>query len=403
MDINDTLLHPYDVYSDMQEEIKRNLGDSYPNMHKIQIDRNLSNTRFIFDSTPDVTYEFFKDRTIPYYKRRVIEEEYEDYMSVRNNLMSKRDLNYYEILCTGFGIDPKKYQDHMQEILSLDIRSYSKASTEGLSELEKTYFLRRREAYKKECEELGIEPLTNTNVIELLINYDEKGKTEINEKLIDRTKFGKRIMRSLMERSGAYFNGYDISHLLFSGKNRASNIYNTGSRQVIVSHIPLVQNVLTADADLSFLHEIRKIAEVTDKGTGLELYKDKTYKTFNSMRLEHKAKEDERFYGIHHIFAVPRDGKELSEEELLLPLIADFLERNSSTIDSIAITSDVPKLETTFGYEARELGKGLNTLSRGLTEFGMQPDTIKSGVIREKVLKMEQCKRTTKGFDLEEK
>ena len=151
-----------EVIKDLTPELEKKYIAEYGKQHEELIKHRIRNMILIPESTPNITYDFFKHYKgdcIPYN----IEIEALDYKKVEEELLEKLLQNMYVVICETLKIDPHKYKDEIMEIVRLpffccssDFQSiYSdeiiKVEIKGLDILKETYLTK--------LINLGIKPL----------------------------------------------------------------------------------------------------------------------------------------------------------------------------------------------------------------------------------------------------
>ena len=365
-------MYPNEVLEDNMPYLEGIYQEDYGRKFTSTIKRRIDNTLYVFDSDPVVTMNFFKDREKEIHDEdflRRIYREYDNYIKIKDMVHNMLRKKYYHILSSYFSVLPYPVRE---DILDLDIEAYSYQNIHKVKFGNDLETIRRQEDYCKECDKLGVKPLTNPRHIHLLLNEKEKLYNQENKLVIKNSRWGRRIIRA-MKKYYPIITLDDIVTLLEKeyAAYTANLLDNNGIPSARIMYFPLLRNLGARNLDGIFYHENRHVIESTEGGSGLHIFRGKYYRFMNEIRTEKNSLLDKECFSDDFLWStdkVPDEYYNLYAE--LFPYAVNFFEENREFLNYCAITGDFKTLEAKFGAKNLiEFEQFLNEMAKKLKKF----------------------------------
>ena len=354
------LLNPYNTIEELKNRIKYLYLDSYGDTHKDLIEKRLDNTIFIFESDPKITKKFISENMDKIKDNRLLiktEIEYLDYIKEEKKI--EKNINQVFANYIKSIIYTDSYTD-IEKVFNIDFDSYNIENNILLDKTDtpdyiKEKIIKRRNEYKIQCLEAGIQPITDIETIEKISRY--KNSLELYKKieLIKNTIWGKKIKKRILNNSNFNISELDLANILYDKENSATTcVVKDDNDYKTICYIPLYKNIYKSSLDKILLHELRHVIETNENGSGISRYLKNKYNLLNEIRTEINAKDDFNKTRENIIFS--KNEEELpSIYEVLIPNTNDFFEENKKVLNILAITNNVEKLEELYGRDELKL------------------------------------------------
>lgn len=329
MDEFERILNPAQALEDKREQLLDYYASQYGEENRSLIRKRNDKIIYIFESTPDINYEFLcdnQDKITNWEEFEEVEEEAIDYCKKRKILESKEQHDIYTLFCNYHNISYQQNMSKIEPILSLiDNIDLPK--------------------YEIECSSLGIRPLKNKEIINELIKKKQKIIQMKKMKLIEKSLWGRHLQQTFLE------NGLNIDSKLLA---KIINSELTGICYTISSFtfvcIPIIERYQQfGSIDRIFLHENRHAIESgQDYMIGLT-DKEKRLMMINEIRTEKHAIEDNQ--NLPTIFSKKVTNPNVVDYELLFKLCKDLFEEYKYLFDQCAFENNINNLDKAFNIE----------------------------------------------------
>ncbi len=367
------IINPISTLASVKRKLINSYKEDYGKKYKSSIISKLDNIIYIFDSLPTDTYTFINNN-----KNSLSDEEYfniqkecQDYILIKQELEKKLTYQSYLAFCKYFEFNYQEHQADMEQIIQLPIIAFSSVFNHISSDEDELITfsfddkLQILQAdYFKECSNLHINPLTDLDKIDALLNELSNLTIQSEMELLTKSLFGKRKMRELKNACRASL-PLDFLHLIFYGTEACCISCTTDTHECIFVYVPLMKLFnRKANIDNNILHELRHAVEANSRHIGLcSIDNQQAYSAFNELRTQIHANEDlER---VPFIFSRTTTPGTASLYDSLIPLIESFNSNYRYLIDNASFTNCITILSTLFGSSFDELnGSLLNILSR---------------------------------------
>ena len=360
--MNSKSIEQFIYAKEIMEDIKKTLIpyyiSQYGTKNKDLIEQRMKNTFYLISSTPDLIYKELKDSGSFFKSQGDYDNmitEYLDYIEVNRQLEKDKITKIRSLLCKEYSVSETTINKKDIPIERLFLNSFSSSMIALLNSpcaaddmKDEVHKLQKR--YFKQCNNLGCEPITDTNIIDSILNKIKTLNTDYQVNLLKRTLWGQRLYKYFIENNG-FTEGYikstnqeDLFYRMlqqdiFIQSGQMQCVYFTSKKndEVYIRNnwicFPMLEN-MNFDLNHNFYHEMRHAVE----NGGIDF---KKYNFINELRTDKHALEDD--IALPKIFN--NDGKCKSIYLPLLPLTDGLFDDFESFFDSIAISNNVNKLE----------------------------------------------------------
>lgn len=340
MELVDRIMHPLDVLKEYRGQLLKLYSEDYGKSTLPLLKRRSKHICYLFDATPDLTYEFYLQHQKDFSDSHIVDRivlEYNDYCLKKNELDHENKKQIYSVMCEALAISEDAYYSKLDEIVSLPIESYAFSNMEfvGSSILE-----HQQEEYIEKCEKLGIHPITDSTLINDILNYKKRVQFICNVILLESTLFGNRILDELKQvNSGVDFT--DIAKCLFNEES-INLCYHSYGPVITIVHCPFIKDLTRniVNLDQIFLHENRHAIE------GSFSEKFSIYKIFNEIRIDKHAILDNQRMNVIFQKGIPSFS---SEYQKLFSYTGDLFEEYGYLFDQYILEGNMGFVEQIFG------------------------------------------------------
>lgn len=352
-----SIMQPNEAISDLKKALLEVYKESYGEEYAFLINNRMNNFTYIFDSNPIETMAFILEEYDTINDKRLInfyEDEYYDYCRKKNKIERKSNLSLAKYIAHFLGINYNRKL--YSELLDLDISSFNYENCNIVNNPEsspelKEEVLKRQKAYLKKCQELGINPLTNSTYINIIEQEKAKTKEMVNIYLLKNTKWGKRIIKKIHSLNH-YISIEDINRIL-SIKKTASTSHVLGDDRKSfagIMYFPIIHNLNIKSIDRVFLHENRHVIESSNNSCGVHPHVGRKYLLINELHTEDNALQDAgKIPCIWSNSSFADESYSVYEE--MLPYTFDFFTKNRDLINYYAICGNIKEFEERFGQD----------------------------------------------------
>lgn len=360
--MNSKSIEQFIYAKEIMEDIKKTLIpyyiSQYGTKNKDLIEQRMRHTFYLISSTPDLIYNELKDSS-SYFKSQSDYDnmitEYLDYIEVNRELEKEKITKLRSLLCKEYGVLESTINKKDIPIEKLFLNSFSssmiallKSPYTGFDTKDEIHKLQLR--YFKQCNNLGCEPIIETNIIDSILNKIKTLDVDYQVILLKRTLWGQRLYKYFIENNG-FTEGYikstnqeDLFYRMlqqdvFLPSGQMQCVYFTSKINNEIEKVtnwicfPMLEN-MNFDLNHNFYHEMRHAVE--NGGIGF-----KKYNFINELRTDKHALDDNT--ALPKIFNT--DGKCKSIYVPLLPLTDGLFDNFEGFFDDIAISNNVNKLE----------------------------------------------------------
>lgn len=350
----DRIIHAYDVIECEKKELTNMYVEDYGEEYRHLVNNRLENAIYLFDSTPDISYDFFKKYESSYNETEEfeqLEKDANEYRKILNNMINNCNDMYFKRLCDYFGCSKVEYQSKKEEMLRLPIELFSTS----VKSLEHDYleiftydnsYSQAKEAYFALCDQLGLSSLDDSYKIDELLKWKaEIFEIYIRNALKDTAWFQKK-QQEISKKMGQNLTAREL-YSLYNGGPVMRNVYTSNNNIV---YLPLAKYFDVVNLDAIFLHENRHLVECGgDKGIGISLLPDEKYRVLNEIRTEKCALKDAKSRKNFLFTPHDKEFKACSAYSDIFPVTVNLFENNSSLFNKCAIRNDIETLEMFFG------------------------------------------------------
>lgn len=350
------ITHPNEVLNSHKDKLEKMYIEDYGRKHIDLVRERMHNTAYMFDSTPDITYEFVVNNGVLMSDEKFnkLEEFYKDFIKTKKEAEKKSEYAIFLNICKHFKLDEKTYRKYYHDLVNLPIQAYVKEFIPFLSSEEQNMGEEQlKQVYLNKCEELQIKPITNPNTLKKIIlenmNIDEKVYNYI---LFSKSLFGKYAKRKLEIKLGIKITidkviDYYTSIDPFCISNKKTLVF-----------IPMIKTYQNGGKlNTIFLHENRHAIESNGKGFGIDVLFMPHLDILNELRTELKAMEDQE--RVPKMFNVVEreitDNYTLEPYLLFIEEVQELFKQYGHIFNECAITNNIRLLQKYFGI--RELKK----------------------------------------------
>ena len=366
------LVFPFDTLQDKMKDIEKIYLEDYGSKYKNSIKLRQKNTIYLLNSTPDFEYDYLtKYNLLPKIDEEAFTTEYEDFMTLKQKITTQKNNLIYLTLCKAFNIDPKQYQDKLEEIISLPIALYGSNATyysnnADIKVLALENLSAKKEAYLAKCQELKIKPLTYPDIIDKLQQQINSYELQAYNDLLLNSKYIADIQEYI---NNTLEINYNIQSLvqIHTYPASCSYFYTPGPNIMRLVYVPLIKIFEEGySVDAFFLHENRHCIETGLKGIGLEkLDTSFPYHILNEIRTEKHALED-----LNRLPTIFKKAGKSSGYKNYITLINELIDANSLLFDDSAFNNCPELLELFFTKPSlEELETSLSNLYNDVNSF----------------------------------
>lgn len=362
----DSILNPMPFLENINEELIKLYKSDYGNKYNEYLISQLDQINYNFSSLPPDTYTFLKNNKLSLNSEMSfkVEKEYQDFLIIKQELEKKLISKSYLLFCKYFNINSYEHKKDMEEIIQLPIILFSSIFNKIVSNEIITFSFSTKietllSSYLKECSNLHIKPLTDSNKIDKLINELSNLKVQLEIELLTKSLFGKRQLQELSKITKTNIPP-QLLHNIFYGAPSSCNMCCFDNKKFILIYLPLM-NLFNRKCNIDniFLHELRHAVEADYKHIGIaSIDNEQAYNTFNELRTQIHANEDLK--RIPLIFS--REVGSYNLYDKILSLIAPFNYTYRYLLDNASITNNIKMLNNLFGPSFDELNKYLLNL-----------------------------------------
>ncbi len=349
------VIYGQEILKDMSKTLISYYTSQYGKKKKELIEHRINHTFYLMSSTPDLVYEELKDFN-NHFKSQIQYDnmitEYLDYIKINKELEKMKIMNIRRLLCKEYGISEAVLNKKDIPIEELSLSSYS---SDVINILNSPYTLddmknqihKSQQKYFTQCNNLGCKPITDTHIIDSILDKMKVIETEYQISLLKKTLWGQRLFRYFTKNNGISENDLKQANLedllyrmlqqdifLQNGQMQCVHFYiEQNNIETINNWIisPILENK-GLDLNHNFYHEIRHAIE----NGGID------YNVINELRTDKHAYEDKHI--LPQLF--DNNGECQSVYLQLLPLSGNLFNTFESFFDEIAINNDTDKLES---------------------------------------------------------
>lgn len=370
----DVVFSPDKPFLDYNKKLFQLYVADYGDRYRKKIHNKLSKTIYIFESTPEEEMDFLMQylaKVNDYEKVSRLSLEYEDYVKVKKGLDLYYKNKFYNYVAKAFDVVGFKKRD---ELVMLDFESCSTKNQKMLccdkvsSDVREDIRL-RQEDYIHSCSKLGIEAVTESFKIDKIIKHSLSLAKDEYISLVKFTKWGRRIRKEIVDKSGVNIAIGDLAGILFDNVSSGSlNIFTYGNKHLPICYVPVIRLFESGNLDASLLHENRHVVEVSENCSGIGISPLKRYILLNEVRNEMNAILDRENMGEDFFFSNGEYASDYANAyRLLFPFTGDFFTDNRTILNDIAINNDIFRLEKLFRRDVLlEFDDYLKVVNNGL-------------------------------------
>lgn len=349
----------YQKYSNYLEEL---LIKEYGYKYEKLIKNRLARTSYIFKSHPSITYFSLKESGYDVKNYKSLNKYYQEYLNyqqVEYYLNRKINVRIYEFLKTKLKVTDEYIRKHIEEILNLDYKVFSKEYMNILynsnDKILKSIIINMQNDFINTYIDLGLS-LDDINTIIELNNYISKLEIKKELELLKRTTFGNKMTKyisSILDNipsSNALFYARDM---IFSNFSALTYSIKRKMKSYAIVYIPILKLKNDLSIDHTLIHESIHALESNNGKSGIDNIKQNNY-FLNELKTESKA------IGIHN--NLKKDGvlifdtkKNKDKTEVLytpfLPLIEYLSKDYKELFDYCSLHNKVLPLYKAFGEE----------------------------------------------------
>ena len=377
------ITHPEEVLRSNSDALEKIYIEDYGKKYADLIKKRMSEIVYIFDSTPDIAFEFIVNNSvdIPADKYHKLEELYYDFMKVKKEAQYRADYAVFLNMCKFFNIEETKHWQNYKEIANLPIHAFAPEFINQLIDKEKIYQgmskEQLKEVYLDRCEELKINPITDTVLIRNIIDENREIFTQIyNHILFSKSLFGEYLKKKFETILGGKVSIDDVIEYFAD-----PNPYCLCDKKTLV-FIPMIKDYIRGfSLNGIFLHENRHAIESSKKGIGIDLLSTHNLDFLNELRTVIKEIEDaEKIPPIFNTVGRHSSDIEIYEPyDKFLDVVANIFTKYSSIFDECAIKNNITLLRKCFGI--KELKNLNNLLNDSYTNYAKDLDEGKTDII----------------------
>lgn len=351
----DRLLNPNKRFLEYQDYLIDLIASSYHHSFKDLIATRIKDAFYFFDSTPDVTYQFVKKfnpnikNLIKYY---FLSKDYKFTSQTANKSVNKKI--YYPYIKEFFNISDSYFENYKDEILNLNLDSFSKESEallldSNISEAAKNTIRNKRQEYLDNCKSIGLNSAVDVNEVQNYLDYKNKIEKQINYLTTCCSIFGKKVIQRLEHTNNSSLISIEeiaTSILFLNAFSQVQTIKTNHNNWKSILIFPLLKFPFSNILDEALIHELIHVSE--------NCYNK--YCFFNEIRTEEKAfkllsklRED----NIYIFDYEENSNKEIPRciYEVFIPLIKPLLDTYRQLIDYCAITNRISPLYKNLGRD----------------------------------------------------
>ena len=350
------VIYAKEILEDMNKTLISYYTSQYGKKKKELIEHRINHTFYLMSSTPDLVYEELKDFN-NHFKSQIDYDnmiaEYLDYIKVNKELEKMKIIKIRRLLCKEYGISEAVLNKKDIPIEELSLNSYSSSV---INILNNPYTLddmrnqihKSQQKYFTQCSNLGCKPITDTHIIDSILEKMKLIETEYQISLLKKTLWGQRLFKCFTKNNGINernLKSTNLEDLLYrmlqqdiflqKGQMQCVHFYiNKNNIQTINNWIvsPILENK-GLDLNHNFYHEMRHAVE----NGGIDYYN-----VINELRTDKHASEDKHI--LPKLFDT--NGECQSVYLHILPLSGDLFNTFEGFFDEIAINNDTDKLES---------------------------------------------------------
>lgn len=356
------MLNPKEHLDEIKECLINIYKEDYGEKNLPIIRQRINGTFMFFESPPNGCAEFISMNSSSFHNIDRYHEESIDYVNKMIELERRLTSELFTLYAIAFNLSPEdslRLTARKEEFVNLPIENL----LIGLNTPEKLFMECKTsdnkiwKQYIRKCDELGIRPIVDTEVIEELIRLKKQKERRDRSELITHTLWGQRINREFDEAMGNKIYPGTLSDIIYGPP---CNIrINTENKNLL--YFPMTQQYYVGNLDATFLHEGRHMVEYDSNisASGLS-YRQKKYPIFNELRVEKHAIEDNERTEV--IFSKePYKKTIIATYRELLHFSDNFFTEYQHILDELAFKQNITQLEKIFGEQ--ELGDYENFLS----------------------------------------
>lgn len=323
------IVYPADALCESEKKLLDYYTNQYGKEYSSLIKKRIDNTIYIFESTPDITYNYLQEN-----QKYVFDFEYMDeveklaanYCKLERNLEEKRRDSLYSLFCYYHEIHCFFHKQKFHEIIEI------------IDNIQNECF------YKEKCIKLGIRPIEQREKLIALKKNIAQINRDKSAKLLLMSKWGQGLRKTLLE-VGLKFTDESFTGILDSTDRESVACCCNLSKTIVF--LPLIKNSYDGYLDRVFLHENRHAIEAIPKTSiGLKTLNG-DFKILNEVRTEMHAIDDDKNLDV--IFSKRTENNITFHYEFLFPLCEEFIKEHQTIIDRCALLNDRNEFLQTFG------------------------------------------------------
>ena len=379
----ENILNPEEAFKEFKKYLIELYAEDYGEEYKELIKNRIDGTYYLFESNPIDTYNFYKENKNLSYglKRRIrIEREYSDYISFKNKIDKYLTNKYKDIISSYFNTTSSLLSD---DLLIADFDSFSYESIRVLNNPYASYenksrILNRQKRYLDLCSQHNVRAITDSSIIERIINIRKELENEGFKLLLDNTIWGRRIVKDIYSKTGKMVDTKLLGTVMYDDKCCASvcQIPTYNGDFIRICLFPIMKNYDIGALDKIFYHENRHVIESDINVSGFACSNIGNYFLINELRTQENAIRDAYEFRRVPLFANYKESDNfINIYERLFDYCGPFIKNYLNLLNKIGINNDILGLENLFGkVNLQELEEYLKEVDKSFLDG--YPDRI---------------------------
>lgn len=377
----DRILHAEEVLSDYKPLLLDYYVEEYGKKYRSLLEKRLDSVIYLFDSPPDITYQFFLDHETEFNNTKeflTLKYQAFEYTQVRKSWQQSINRVMQDLLQEQFGVSSREMKKIREEVLELNFACFRSQYQqmlvdESVEDSIKRGIKNQQEEYFRKCDELKISAITDSEVIDSILNKKEKMSLFMKRMIFLSTSWGKSIQEKIGITSKSSRVLYQcIASTLIDNPDMGGKflkcLYNSSYSPIIL--LPLITHFTNCSIDDIFFHETRHLMETNEVGTGIYRYKNyRFYKFLNEIRTEKHAMQDDEH--LRTIFSkIPEEEYRRSYYCSFFPITFDLFEKYGYLFDEWAVCNNIEEMEQVLGKtEILEYAQMLNDTHKKIENY----------------------------------
>lgn len=172
------------------------------------IRERLENTIYVFDTTPDIAYDFFFKHETTYNDTEdfyQLERDAREYKRILKSLLDDAKDKVFQIMCQCFGCSYDEYYSKEDDILELPIHVFSSSVLETLEKENDTFYIennsynQQKQEYYSRCDSLNLNPLIDCNLIDKILDYRQLSLEKCKTNVIKQSNWGIKKVKNFLK------------------------------------------------------------------------------------------------------------------------------------------------------------------------------------------------------------